>query len=107
MKKKKKPNVAVNVTPKLYLSMIDPNVGKNKSVTGQYTLFDLTKLQEVRQMKYKIDHPREIVHEFTSIADSRKMYSLEQYLFKQREDGEVSKDGIIHLPNPLEIFSDE
>lgn len=39
-------------------------------------------------MKYKIDHPREIVHEFTSIADSRKMYSLEQYLFKQREDGE-------------------
>lgn len=43
-------------------------------------------------MKYKIDHPREIVHEFTSIADSRKMYSLEQYLFKQREDGEVSKD---------------
>lgn len=44
MKKKKKPNVAVNVTPKLYLSMIDPNVGKNKSVTGQYTLFDLTKL---------------------------------------------------------------
>ncbi len=58
-------------------------------------------------MKYKIDHPREIAHEFTSIADSRKMYSLEQYLFKQREDGEVSKDGIIHLPNPLEIFSDE
>lgn len=44
MKKKKKPNVAVNVTPKLYLSMIDPNVEKNKSVTGQYTLFDLTKL---------------------------------------------------------------
>ena len=44
MKKKKKNNVAVNVTPKLYLSMIDPNVGKNKSVTGQYTLFDLTKL---------------------------------------------------------------
>ncbi len=42
--KEEKPNVAVNVTPKLYLSMIDPNVGKNKSVTGQYTLFDLTKL---------------------------------------------------------------
>ena len=30
MKKKKKPNVAVNVTPKLYLSMIDPNVGKKR-----------------------------------------------------------------------------